>query len=175
MLLSWLNFFVQLTLLFPKLMKVFLSFHSQVCINQTCVKVRELPNARPCPHDTQGRECGGLGECTHLHYCKCKPGWTGHNCLEKQDVHSLHRNDDKPGIVKGLGPEQRDSVSNTPALVGGLVTFVIVVSVIFVVMAFRFIPSRAPKDNNTSMYPHAQLETVDSDVGPNAANHIPTT
>ncbi|CAL8074974.1 unnamed protein product [Orchesella dallaii] len=146
-----------------------------ICVNHTCVKVRELPNAKPCPYDSQGKECSGSGECTNLHYCRCKPGWTGSDCSVKQDVQSLHKSDDRPGRVKGLGPEQQDSVSNTPALVAGLVTFVIAVSIIFVVMAFRMIPSRTPKENNTPIYPHAQLETVDSD-GPNAPNQQqPTT
>lgn len=137
--------------------------------------MEDLPNAKMCPVDRFGVECSENGECTDSHHCHCKPGWTGHDCLQKQDFTGLHKSIDRPGVVKGRGPEQKDSTSNTPLLVGGLVTFVIVVSIIFVVMAFRFIPSKTPKDNNTtSLYPHAHLETVDSD-GPNTANHIPTT
>jgi len=139
----------------------------KICLNQTCVQIKDLVNGHGCPKSSAGLECFGRGECTASYHCHCIPGWAGHDCSAKLDTNSTKSNPEKPGIVKGQGPEQRDSKSNTTALVGGLVGFVIVVSVIFVVMAFRYLPARIPKDDSP-IYPTTQAETPYCEAdGPN--------
>jgi hypothetical protein len=114
-------------------------------------------NGNGCPRGVGGLECSGQGECTTSYHCHCGPGWRGYDCATKIDVSISKIDIDRPGKIKGVGPEQRDSTSNTTALVGGLVTFVIVVSIMFVVMAFRYLPARIPKDDRVT-YPPIQTQ-----------------
>lgn len=130
-------------------------------MNHSCNSVREFVNGVSCPKGNNGKECSGQGECTTTYQCHCDPGWKGQNCSVKDDGNSSKFNEEKPGIVKGMGPEQRDSTSNTTALVGGLVTFVLIVSVFFVAMAFRYLPSRPPKEDSAVYPPHQQDSAPD--------------
>ncbi|OXA58738.1 disintegrin and metalloproteinase domain-containing protein 11 [Folsomia candida] len=133
-----------------------------ICVNQSCTAVREFVSTRnSCPKGNNGLECSGQGECTTNYHCHCFPGWRDSNCSVKDNSNGSKINEEKPGIVKGLGPEQRDSTSNTTALVMGLVSCVIIVSVIFVAMAVRYLPSRPPKDDSIVYPPPDQSEHAD--------------